>query len=405
MANINYWIYNDHIFIAFFRPGCLGVSLTSRGLLTVSGLRNTVEMRCIFNSYVQFHVSNLRALNQRTQSKNTFSQGTPIHSPSRGGAGPVLVAQGVKPARMQIDPPITKAERNTTRIFINPSVITAQKPIPIPSYPTLMHRTGADAFRIPPRSDASLPNNEPSHQHTFFFTKFFPSPWRRERSATPPTPLPPKTRKVKKRTHPVEFAQTLQAAHLVPNSKLLKANDALLGLDAVGGNAIFFRGLVDEHGGGATGRGRRASGIGPGVDAGSLRGGGGGGGGGGGESDGGWGVRGARRGGGKVRLDAGGDVPFARGLAAVGTVRGQGEVADGAFVFFAEDRWAGGWWWDREGAVDIDVEHGAVARDRVDGAGRGVGAVAGMVVRSVVGGLLWSVRLDCFGCTPFLSGL
>ena len=45
----------------------------------------------------------------------------------------------------------------------------------------------------------------------------------------------------------MKFTKTLQPAHLIPNSKLLKANDAFLAVNAVRSNAILFAGMIDDH--------------------------------------------------------------------------------------------------------------------------------------------------------------
>ena len=55
-----------------------------------------------------------------------------------------------------------------------------------------------------------------------------------------------------------------------------------------------------------------------------------------------------------MRLDTGGDMGFTRGFFAGGTSGREGEMADWAFVFFAELGWTG-----RKGCGD--VEHGSVA--------------------------------------------
>ena len=180
----------------------------------------------------------------------------------------------------------------------------------------------------------------------------------------------------------MEFTQTLQPSHLVPNGKVLKANNALLRLAALA-HAVLLAGVVHDHAGRRAAahhrRGRSGSRSGRsgfcarlGGCVGDVRGG---------VSAGGYGLRdgGAGHGGGGegVRGDAGDDVGLAGGLVAGGARGREGEVADGTLVFGGDGgsrgyRPGGG----GDGARGGDV---AVLGAGVEGVCLGVGVEEGLV--------------------------
>lgn len=246
--------------------------------------------------------------------------------------------------------------------MIHPATATATVTVRQTPLLTPLHQTSPPPSHYPP-NPLPFPSLHqtptPTHPHITHNSQ----PPLMHRTTPRPLRLPPRPN-----AFSMKFTQTLQPTHLVADRKLLEADDAFLALGAVVSDAVFFAGVVDDHAGGAAGtvlrcetgrwkrrrlrrrdgRCRRQGGSGGGgknVRGGAVedgprvgsRRGGGRGGDGGGRGGRGWWVRGARGGGGEVRFDAGGDVLFAGGFTAVGTFGWEGGVADGAFVFFAEN--------------------------------------------------------------------